>query len=516
MYKLLIADDEISTREGLRDIINWNSLGFTVCGILEDGRDAIRYLEKNSDVNVIITDIKMSFQSGIDIAKYVYDKKLSTKLLFVSGYNEVELAMSAIKYNVNNYILKPIDIDLLIDAMMEIKEELDYEESVNQQENVLKQYERNIEEIRDVFFGELFVGGMTNKNFIRSMFERIYLNLSFDECYCFSLTLTLHDLAGFMENRWDKTANDFYTLLSECIAAASSEIQFKLINKQWDTLKLIGIVSSPQGGDIRNEEIIKYSTDKLCRDIAEKFDLTLQVDNIAVYKGISQILAQSQPHLKPTLGVDELLTQLDEQQKLIYSGVSLGNAEAVKRAVSAFVLCIEVLDMRLAGIMVKNLCLTIKAKISEFNHETGDSFELKPFFERLPKMKDFASLETELFNLLEDLTCSNLSEKGDIIEQAKRYIAEHVMDDISLEDVSERFYFSQYYFSRIFKAKTGETLINYIIQVKIEKAMSLLRNSHYKVYEICDMIGYKNNNYFTKVFKSYTGYTPNAYRNLMM
>jgi YesN/AraC family two-component response regulator len=106
------------------------------------------------------------------------------------------------------------------------------------------------------------------------------------------------------------------------------------------------------------------------------------------------------------------------------------------------------------------------------------------------------------------------AEESDIIEQVKKYISLHITDDITLEDLSEKFYFSQYHFSRMFKAKTGETLIHYIMRMKIERAVALLKQKHLKIYEVCNLVGYKNNYHFTEVFKRFTGYTPNAYRNL--
>ena len=99
-----------------------------------------------------------------------------------------------------------------------------------------------------------------------------------------------------------------------------------------------------------------------------------------------------------------------------------------------------------------------------------------------------------------------------MIQQAKDYIIQHITEDISLESIADHFYLSQCYFSRMFKAKTGENLIDFIIRQKMELACQLLKSSSIRVYEVGDRVGYKSARYFSKAFKQYTGLTPNAYR----
>ena len=407
MYKLLIADDESTIREGIRDIIDWAGIGFEVCGVFEDGRDVLRHLEANS-ADAIITDIKMTFKSGIDIAKHVYSANLKTKVLFISGYNELDLAMSAIQYGVSGYILKPVDLDLLVDAMTKIKRMLDNEKENLLKRDILERYENDFEEIKDIFFGELVLGTMTSEGFVRAMFQIIYPDLDFDKCLCFSLNLALIEFANFIETRWEKTANEFYTCLSNCISIASSDIQFKMISKTRDFTRLIGILTAAGRENELGESIIISCVDQLQADVKDLFGLDTYVDRLRIYRGIPGLLANE------TLGV---------------------------------------------------------------------KYSAQP-------------------------------EDSDIIEQVKKYINAHITEDITLEDLSEKYFFSQYHFSRMFKAKTGETLIHYIMRMKIEKAIALLKQPHLKVYEICSLVGYKNNYHFTEVFKRFTGYTPNAYRNI--
>ncbi|MBD2843799.1 response regulator [Paenibacillus sp. IB182496] len=123
-YRLLLVDDEEEVREVLPEIVDWSGLGFEVIGTLEDGQEAIAYLQK-FEVDVILSDIKMTFQSGLDIAAYIHRRKLRTRVVLLSGYQEFELAKEAIRYNVKDYLLKPTDLDELYKVFRTMKEELD-------------------------------------------------------------------------------------------------------------------------------------------------------------------------------------------------------------------------------------------------------------------------------------------------------------------------------------------------------------------------------------------------------
>ena len=121
------------------------------------------------------------------------------------------------------------------------------------------------------------------------------------------------------------------------------------------------------------------------------------------------------------------------------------------------------------------------------------------------------SIEEEIGNVTEN--SFNVEGKAlKLIAQAKRYIKENCTNDISLEEVAEHLYLSPVYFSKIFKQNTGENFIDYVVKLKINKAMEFLSDTKYKTYEISDMVGYKSTIYFSRLFKLHTGFTPSEYR----
>ena len=126
IFKLIIVEDEKKVRDGLSSIVDWYSLGFSVAGLFEDGDEAIDYLKSNS-VDVILTDIKMARISGLELAGYVHKLKQNIEIIILSGYNEFEYAQKAIEYGVHYYILKPTDIEELIETFQSVYSKLDQE-----------------------------------------------------------------------------------------------------------------------------------------------------------------------------------------------------------------------------------------------------------------------------------------------------------------------------------------------------------------------------------------------------
>lgn len=128
MYSLVIAEDELTMRWGLVNMVKWNELGFRVDGEFSDGQEVLAYLE-NSKPDVILTDIKMNRVSGLDIAKFVAEKQLPVQVVLLSGYREFSYAQSAVEYHVLHYLLKPVSVPKLREVFCEIREKLDAREA---------------------------------------------------------------------------------------------------------------------------------------------------------------------------------------------------------------------------------------------------------------------------------------------------------------------------------------------------------------------------------------------------
>ncbi len=124
MYKVILVDDEYIIRKKIRELIDWENLGFEVVADFEDGAETINFL-KNNVVDLVITDIKMTNISGIGVAEYIYKYTPETVVVFLSGYNEIEYAKFGMQYGVKKYLNKPISKATLKKEIISLKEYLD-------------------------------------------------------------------------------------------------------------------------------------------------------------------------------------------------------------------------------------------------------------------------------------------------------------------------------------------------------------------------------------------------------
>ena len=124
MYTIVIADDEVALRQAMIKRIDWKSIGFEVIGEAENGVEALELVER-LEPDLLLTDIKMPFISGINLARKVREIRPAMQIAFLSGYDDFSYAQQAIKYNIIKYLLKPISSKELTKELVDIKEKMD-------------------------------------------------------------------------------------------------------------------------------------------------------------------------------------------------------------------------------------------------------------------------------------------------------------------------------------------------------------------------------------------------------
>lgn len=172
MYKLLIVDDEKKIRDGIASLYDWQNLGFQVDSCLENGRLAIDYILQHP-VDVVLCDIRMPVLDGIAFAKYIYDYNIDTRVVFLSGYSDFELAQKAIRYKVTDYILKPTTYVETFTVFNKIREDLDNE---NQSADTPQTDERNFQVTH-------YIKHYVSKNLATASLNKIALELNLTPNY---------------------------------------------------------------------------------------------------------------------------------------------------------------------------------------------------------------------------------------------------------------------------------------------------------------------------------------------
>ena len=114
-YRIMIVDDETEVREGIASRVDWKAAGFTIVATAENGQDALEKAEF-LDLDVVLTDIKMPYMDGLALGAELLSRYPATKLIILSGFDEFEYAKEAIKLNVLEYVLKPVNADWIVNS----------------------------------------------------------------------------------------------------------------------------------------------------------------------------------------------------------------------------------------------------------------------------------------------------------------------------------------------------------------------------------------------------------------
>ena len=158
LYRVLLVDDEENIREGISRKMDWQGLGFSLAGEASNGRDALELAEEILP-DVVLTDIKMPFMDGLELCGSLAELLPVSKFVIFSGFDDFEYAKQAIRRNVSEYILKPINADELSAVLRRLKAELDRErEERRDTERLRIRYTENLPVLQELFYANLLSG----------------------------------------------------------------------------------------------------------------------------------------------------------------------------------------------------------------------------------------------------------------------------------------------------------------------------------------------------------------------
>jgi two-component system, response regulator YesN len=175
MWNVLIADDEPIIREGIRNSIDWSSLQMNVIAEAEDGEEAIE-LSLLHCIDILLVDINMPIANGLQVIKEVKSKLPDCRIIIITGYDDFKYAQEAIRLNVSDYLLKPIDPDHLVDLLNKIKQELvNANTQKDRMDRTSEQFTKNMPALKHNFFKEWLQGDLSNEE-IKNQLALYYLD----------------------------------------------------------------------------------------------------------------------------------------------------------------------------------------------------------------------------------------------------------------------------------------------------------------------------------------------------
>ena len=485
MYRIIIVDDEKIIRDGLCSFFENGEAGFKVDAMFDDGTEAIEYLRRNI-VDVVLTDIKMSNVSGLDLAHMIYEEKIPAITVLLSGYKEFEYAQLALKYGVYSYILKPVRFNELDEIFEKIREKLD-----EQKRDIISEKDDFIQVLINQFLLELDAGVYEDQEMILERLNALHLSHDILNLPCVHINLQREADTITVNKKWKHGKDRLDVAIFNVIR--NDNISYYTLSSDKKYLNILAMPSreklfkSPSEFTKKVTELVDVGVSSL----NQMFDIEVKNLNTNHFENLIGFAERESANIK--------IEQISKIKQLIITGVVSNETAAFESSLESLISRLPKLGNNQADNILEDFYNVLKEVIgiSQVNITDGN-------------------LQNKIENVVRYAASKPKDEMSSILfERAIVYINKNCGNDICLTDVAAYVYLSPMYFGRIFKIHTGESFTDYLINIRINNAMKLLRNGDLKVLEVGKAVGYDNIKYFIRLFKKKTGVTPGEYKKNM-
>lgn len=532
-YKVMVVDDEDEIRLGIIKKINWEALGFKVVGDGENGKDALEKAEKLQP-DIVLTDIKMPFMDGLELVEQLGRIMPSTRVVIFSGADDFEYAHKAIKLNVVEYILKPINSVELTEVLKRLKDKLDkeYEEKRNL-ETLYNHYVESLPVLREQFLVSAIEGRITKEMWLTKC-KKLGIDLKGN---FYAVAIIQGESSGK-----DKGEQKIIKLSEAHLIPIS--IKKTVDETMWNYCSFVSFLYSDFVvvlGDFKEKDkIMKFiqGINEVCTSYEKIMGIALSAGVGRCYEEPTSIrfsyrAAESALDYKLIMGSGKAIyiedvepesrvqLQFDEQQETaMLNAIKVSSDENIKMIFRELIGSFEdlVLPFNQYRIYLMEITTSILKLVQAYNLDMdeifGKNFNCYSYldsFNSLEEIKDwFIAVALKVNELIkkERINSSRL-----LVEKAKEYVKKNYKDyDISVEKLCSQLHVSPAYFSTIFKKETDMNFVNYLTAVRLEEAVKLLNTTDDKTYVVATKVGYAEPNYFSYVFKRKFGVSPSRYR----
>ncbi|WP_020618086.1 response regulator [Paenibacillus daejeonensis] len=509
VIRMLVVDDEPVICQGLRMTIDWASIGIEVVGEAYDGEQALEIVEEQH-VDLLISDIRMEGMNGLQLAEQLKESHPNTQIIILSGYEDFEYARQSVRLGVFDYLLKPVDIDALVEVVKRVAGEIRKTKRIGTREEDLLWFTAAIRGTPSKAAApdrRLWQGGklriLTSQ---LSAFAETYAELSADdyEALLESWSGTIRE--GLQERglRSMSVFDNLNLMVTLIVDEASHdegwwEAELEAMMGSWPGVKPMYCALSPAYESLE-ETTMAY---QISRQLLSYYVLEQQAVLLPSYEA----RLRRQP-----------LTEFHDQEWLQLVTTALFGKDAVEVRSQVMQLFDTLQDHCLllheAAKVYEELMVLLRQRLRQSGLSEVESSRQTPIdlhvYNSYESIRQLAANEVE--QLLE-LVDRGAKEKSNwIAEKAVGYMREHSRTDLKASEVASWLKITPSYFSYIFKKHTGKSFTEYMNELRIGHAKQLLATTHDKVFEIADQVGYREYKYFVSVFKSVAGMTPKEYR----
>jgi two-component system response regulator YesN len=532
VFKAIIVDDEKWICQLISKIIEWDNLGIELSGQVEDGIAALDLI-RSVQPDIVITDIKMPGIDGLEIIKRTREMGLETTFIIISGYKYFEYAYNAIKYGVEDYLLKPIKKAELTNVLAKIINKLSEKQKRETEEVQIKNKLANSNnKLREQFLNKLFSSSNEHIEYNLSQINSDY-NLKFNDGLYNTIKFKLDEKSD------EPVSESFQRICKERIY----EVVYNNLGDKCYDCQLIDNFTFILNYSETNRDVIKSKIKLVFEEltkflgIANLYTLTIGVGKeVDIFNDIVKTNRASEDAIKSR--IVEGLNRIIYYSSLEYEEKNLDELFTEKNE-RQFINIIEILDQNSLRDFVSDIFdnlsknekinpviyFKLAEKLYQVFSSTIYNISIKTITEEqnisdidLSKYKSISEIKNGIIKsfvkelgIYLDLYNSRVNAP---VRLVKNYISENYNKTISLTQIAELVNLNPVYLSIIFKKELGMNFSDYLINYRIDKAKQLLKEIQYNISQVSEMIGYSDPKYFSKLFKKIVGINPINYRKI--
>ena len=509
--RLLIVDDEKITREGLKEAIDWNSIGITEIAIADDGVNGLE-TAKAFNPDVVLSDVRMPRMTGIEMCEAIQGINKDLRIVFMSGYSDKEYLKSAIRLKAVSYVEKPINEDEIKEAVSEAVALA--KDALIDRESKLRSSKRELEAIADKLCQQ---GRVTAEEILR------YAEEPNNKGCAFSVIIKAY--------HQNVATSSLFLVINDIMSEISQSHYMKCIGcDRHDYIYVFHMYDMFGINDTQKRQLGAL--------ISEKLSVHIPYFHIVIGKNVSSLLEVYGSYNTAVIELQKcfysenkevrIYTYSDNQntfkkvsheeedkelKKLLIDGKGKEVYSFLELELNRIISSPDVLPNQVKEIYYRrfNIISEVEAILgmSEVSNKADSTWGMVSSCESIYELDD--ELRTKVEDFLNKTT--KRTESSKTVAMIKEYIARCYSDDLlSIKDISEHVFLSTSYVCTLFKNETGHTLNQYITDYRIEKAKELLLDPRNRIGDISKNVGYADGNYFGKTFKKQVGMTPSEFR----
>ncbi|MGV2884052.1 response regulator [Paenibacillus taichungensis] len=506
MYNVLIADDEIEVREGLKLKVNWQDLGFVISGEAANGIEAEELL-KAEHFDLLITDMNMPVMDGVQLLDVCRSLNPSIQIMIITGYENFHYARAGVRSQAMDYLLKPVTRDELKTTLNKIKDELDKKKQLHGDAEMMQwRLSQYYKEMKQRFLLDLVRGHRLPPSSVPERMRLFHLESWQDHSVCF--------ITAGMRNSGIQTAS--VERIPEKLYLPFELLCYEMAQSYPDNVQVFhdgahpGIMHFITLKGIQHEfaqQITAQTRSVLRMDV--QVGLGLSVSGFERWKEgyIHSLLAWNSAGRK---GAQDRMPEVDHSPLLPEETSRMLHRCLIRGELDSF-----------HSVIRKELADSFRISTS---HMIRSLFQISLLFEQESSwispewvlwLKTPDQAELLLMHWAEDFVNQQQpSEVGEdtVIESAKRYIEENYMLELTLTSLAEQYNYNSTYFSEIFKEAAGISFIQYVTEVRMKHAIRLLRETQLTVWDVTELTGFRSPSYFSSKFKKMFNISPSDYR----